>query len=102
MTELQRIAVGQQQLTHETRQRMRQAQFLLASRRTPRKKSEKENGDSLDDDEWDTEFSLRTPGEVVIADDLNAYQLFGEKLYVAPQEDILEGTSPFVYTGAFI
>ncbi|KAF9051010.1 hypothetical protein BDZ89DRAFT_1098552 [Hymenopellis radicata] len=90
MTELQRIAVGQQQLTYDTRQRMKQAQFLLASRRTPRKKFEKEKGDNLDDDEWDTEFSLRTPGEVVIADDLNAYQLFGEKLFVAPQEDILE------------
>lgn len=36
------------------------------------------------------ERALREPGEIVIADDTNSYQLFGDTIFVAPQE--LEGT----------
>ena len=46
----------------------------------------------MDDDEWDTEYALKMPAEVVIADDINAHQLFGDKLFTAPQEDLLEGS----------
>ena len=35
---------------------------------------------------------LLRPSEVVIVDDTNVYQLFGDRIFCAPQDDILEGT----------
>ena len=40
---------------------------------------------------------LLWPSEVVIVDDTNAYQLFGDRIYCAPQDDILEGTQLNVF-----
>ena len=31
--------------------------------------------------------------KVAIVDDINAYRLFGDRIFCAPQEDILEGTN---------
>ena len=33
---------------------------------------------------------------MVVADDTNSYQHFGDVIFAAPQEDILEGMSPFI------
>ena len=40
----------------------------------------------------DFQDNLLSPSEVVIVDDINAYQLFGDRIFCAPQDDILEGT----------
>jgi hypothetical protein len=45
-----------------------------------------------DEDDWDFQDDLLQPNKVAIADDTNAYQLFGDRIFCAPQEDILEGT----------
>lgn len=42
---------------------------------------------------WEYEHALRAPAEIVIADDMNSYQLFGDAIFVAPQE--LEGARRF-------
>ncbi len=43
-------------------------------------------------DDWDFQDDLLQPNEVAIVDDTNAYRLFGDRIFCAPQEDILEGT----------
>jgi hypothetical protein len=56
----------------------------------------KKTGDQLagegDEDDWDLQDDLLPPNKVAIADDTNAYQLFGDRIFCAPQEDILERT----------
>ena len=44
-----------------------------------------------EDEEWDYVYDLLTAEKIVIADDTNAYQLFGDVIFTCPQEDILEG-----------
>lgn len=75
---------------------MQRARFLLAYRRTPKVRSagEKEKLEVVDDEEMDMEYALKMAHEIVIADDLNAHQIFGDKIFAAPQEDILEGMEP--------
>ena len=69
---------------------MKRSNVLLGSRRL------KKTGDQLagegDEDDWDFQDDLLSPNKVAIADDTNAYQLFGDRIFCAPQEDILEGT----------
>jgi hypothetical protein len=69
--------------------RMRRSNVLLGSRRV-KKDSGKASGDG-DEDDWDFQDDLLQPNKVAIADDTNAYQLFGDRIFCAPQEDILEG-----------
>ena len=64
---------------------MKKSKILLG---TLRKTSS--SGD-LDDDEKDLQYDLKRPDQIVIADDNNALQNFGDALFTAPQEDILEG-----------
>jgi len=43
-------------------------------------------------EDWDFQDELLQPNEVAIVDDANAYRLFGDRIFCAPQEDrILEG-----------
>ncbi|KIY74271.1 hypothetical protein CYLTODRAFT_416120 [Cylindrobasidium torrendii FP15055 ss-10] len=92
VAELQRIALGYQQVSMGTKQRMQRARFLLAYRRKPKVRTvgEKEKLEVVDDEEMDMEYALKMAHEIVIADDLNALQIFGDKIFSAPQEDILE------------
>jgi hypothetical protein len=60
-------------------------------KRKPRKP--KKSNDDWDEEEWEIIYDLKRPSEIVIADDTNAYQAFGDSLFAAPQEDILEGTA---------
>ena len=41
--------------------------------------------------ECEYERALRKPGEIVIADDMECCQLFGDTIFVAPQDSGLEG-----------
>ena len=38
------------------------------------------------------QYELLQPSEVVIIDDANSYQLFGDRIFCAPQDDAIEGT----------
>jgi hypothetical protein len=71
---------------------MRKSAILLGSRRQLRKAEGKGNIQDIDDDDFDLQYDLRKPDEIVIADDTYAHQAFGESLFAAPQEDILEGS----------
>jgi hypothetical protein len=71
--------------------KLKKAPILLGSRRKPRKAEEKQETDDFDEDDWDLEYDLRKPEEIIIADDTHAHQAFGGSLFTAPQEDILEG-----------
>lgn len=47
----------------------------------------------MEEEEWDLQYDLKRPDEIVIADDAIGHQFFGDALFAAPQEDILEGIS---------
>jgi hypothetical protein len=82
--------VNKRLLTTGTIIRMKRSNILLGSRRL-KKTGDKPSGDG-DEDDWDFQDDLLPPNKVAIADDTNAYQLFGDRVFCAPQEDILEGT----------
>jgi len=69
--------------------RMKRAPILLGLQRKPRKQIKP--ADDWDEEEWDILYELKRPNEVIIADDTHAYQAFGDSLFTAPQEDIIEG-----------
>ena len=70
--------------------------MLLGIRRARKVKKEdtKVSEDVLDEDEWDLQYDLMRPEQILIADDTNAFQSFGDSIFTAPQEDILEGMHP--------
>ena len=47
--------------------------------------------ETIDGGECGYERALREPGEIVIADDMDSYQLFGDTIFVAPRDSGLEG-----------
>ena len=67
---------------------MKRASILIASRR---KKVVREKPSEDGEEEWAFDDDLLKPEQVVIVDDANSYQLFGDSIFCAPQEDILEG-----------
>jgi len=69
--------------------RMKRSNVLLGSRRV---KSGSKVSNEGDEDDWDFEYDLLRPIQVAIADDNDAYQRFGDRIFCAPQEDVLEGT----------
>ena len=90
--ELRNIAINIRSLSHSTSNRLKKAAILIGSRRVRKNRSEKA-ADLADGDEedWDLEYDLLTPNQVAIADDTIALQQFGEVIFCAPQEDIVEG-----------
>ena len=52
------------------------------------------NSADLDEDDWDLQYDLRKADQIVVADDTNGYQLFGDQIFTAPQEDLLESELP--------
>jgi hypothetical protein len=78
---------------------MKRTNVLLGLRRS------KKTGDKApsegDEDDWEQKDDLLLPSKVAVADDNNAYQLFGDRIFCAPQEDILEGnpSSCVCYSG---
>ncbi|KAF7975917.1 hypothetical protein HWV62_8178 [Athelia sp. TMB] len=93
LIELRNIAVNRRQISSVTLTRMKKSPILLASQRKRRIASSKSKNDpteDLDEDDWDLVYDLKRADQVVIADDTNGYQLFGDQIFCAPQEDILE------------
>jgi Protein of unknown function (DUF3684) len=76
-------------LTEKTINRMTRSNMFLGSRRV--KKDSSETSSEGDEDE------LLQPKEVVIVDDIEAYQVFGDRIFCAPQRDILEGNYSSVF-----
>lgn len=87
--ELRNLAVNKRLLAKGTIARMKRSNVLLGSRRV--KRSGVKSSNEGDEDDWDLQDDLLQPNKVAIADDTNAYQLFGDRVFCAPQEDILEG-----------
>jgi len=78
---------------------MKKAPILLGFQRKIRSSPDDgnlANTADLDEDDWDMQYDLRKPEHIIIADDTNAYQVFGDSIFAAPQEDILEGRSVIV------
>ncbi|KAJ7497138.1 hypothetical protein FB451DRAFT_1210268 [Mycena latifolia] len=82
LSELRNIAVNSRQIASGTLNKMKKAPILLGTLRR--------GAVDLDDDERDLQYDLKRPDQIVIADDNNALQNFGDSLFTAPQEDILE------------
>ena len=70
---------------------MKRSNVLLGLRRL-KKTGDKTSGKGGEDNR-DYQDDLLSPNKVVVVDDINAYRLFGDRIFCAPQEDILEGTS---------
>lgn len=71
---------------------MKRAPLLLGMKR--KKRSARATSSDIEEEEgWDYEYDLLRPEKVVIADDTNGFQLFGDKIFTCPQEDLLEGNS---------
>ncbi|KAI0371771.1 hypothetical protein BV20DRAFT_1016624 [Pilatotrama ljubarskyi] len=96
LTELRNIAVNMRLLSSSTMARLKRAAVLLGSRRvkkekaTSSKKGPVELSGELEEEDWEYQYDLLMPSQIVVADETNAYQLFGDVIFTAPQEDLLE------------
>ncbi|KAG2141060.1 hypothetical protein DEU56DRAFT_797030 [Suillus clintonianus] len=82
LTELRLIAVGHKSLPRKIHEEMRNAPIFLGYRRG------KSNA-SRDVYEAD-EFELCRAEEVLVADDMESRRTFGDSIFIAPQEELLE------------
>ena len=96
LVELRNIAVNRRLIQNSTVSLMKNAPILLASRRV-KNSQDRQLTESFDveEDDCDLEYDLLIPNKVVIADDTNAFQLFGDTIFSAPQEDLLVGRSTY-------
>lgn len=90
LIELRNLAVNARLLSTGAVARMKVSPILIGFRRQRKPRKESDKALDLDEDDWELLYDLRKPLDVVIADDTNAYQMFGESIYTAPQEDLLE------------
>ncbi|KAF5355265.1 hypothetical protein D9758_006047 [Tetrapyrgos nigripes] len=88
--ELRNIAVNRRGLSSTTVARMKKSAVLLGSQRKILKNEKGTNSGDYDDEEWDLQYDLKRPDQIIVADDTHALQLFGSSLFCAPQEDMLE------------
>ena len=81
LPQLRELALEKDKLEKGTILRMTRSKILLGSRRM------KSDNASIggDKDDWYLHDELLRPGEVVIVDDTNAYQLFGDRIFSTPQ-----------------
>ncbi|KAK1226720.1 hypothetical protein PQX77_010295 [Marasmius sp. AFHP31] len=85
--ELKAIAAQSHSLTSHTVARMQKTPVLLAFQR----KQASGKAALLDDEEREMiPVGLKTADQIIIADDTNAMQLFGDSLFTAPQDNTLE------------
>ena len=91
LVELRNIAVNRRLVPQHLFALMKRNPILLASRRIKRKDAKRQQADPDEEEDWDLEYDLLRPDNIVIADDTNAYQLFGDAVFAAPQDDLLEG-----------
>lgn len=90
LLELRNLAVNWERLSTETILLMKKSKMVLGSRRV--KKSGGKASNEGDEDDWDIQDELLQPKQVVIVDDSSACQLFGDRIFCAPQDNTLEGT----------
>ncbi|KAH8981253.1 hypothetical protein EDB83DRAFT_2307038 [Lactarius deliciosus] len=88
LVELRNFAKNRRSLAKETINRMKQSSVLLGSRRVRGSGGRSSNEDN--EDPWVLQDDLLQPNKVAVADDTDAYQLFGDRIFCAPQEDVLE------------
>ena len=91
LVELRNIAINAHLLSYATSARLKKAEILVGSRRVRKQKSDEVKNSADGNEDWDLEYDLLAPDQVAIADDTIALQQFGEAIFCAPQEDILEG-----------
>lgn len=95
LVELRKIAMSYQALSPTTIVKLKEAPILVGSRRVQSQGPE----DLIDGGEdWHLEYSLLAPNRVAIVDDTVILQLFGETVFCAPQEDVLEGKYSTIYS----
>ncbi|KAF8431325.1 hypothetical protein L210DRAFT_3651207 [Boletus edulis BED1] len=80
LVELRKIAYQRRDISNHTLHKMSEKHALLGVRR---QKAE-------DQDKWHYDYKFLTSQEVTIVDDGDDYQLFSDRLFVAPQEEVLE------------
>ncbi|KAF8626827.1 hypothetical protein AX15_004659 [Amanita polypyramis BW_CC] len=91
LAELRQIGLSYHHLSSSTIDKMRHAACLLGAQRKARKRQRTvAEADDFEDDEWEVVYHFRRPDEIVVADDTQSLRVFGESLFTAPQEDILE------------
>ncbi|KAH9934863.1 uncharacterized protein B0H18DRAFT_1114703 [Fomitopsis serialis] len=95
LNELRNIAVNHRLFSGATMTRLKRSSVLLGSRRVKKPKpAEKlktpDDLADLEEDDWEHEYDLLPASQIVVADDPNSYQLFGNSVFTAPQEDLLE------------
>ena len=92
LVELRNIAINFRLLNNSTVTKLMKAAVLIGTRRVRKQRSETATGlIDGDEEDWDQEYDLLAPNQVAIADDMATLQQFGEVVFCAPQEDILEG-----------
>ena len=84
------MALNRRLLSSGTVARMKRSPILLGQKRK-RRSAKTAAPDFEDEDGWDYDYDLLQPSKIIIADDTNGYQLFGDKIFTCPQEDLLEG-----------
>lgn len=96
LVELRNIAVNHRLISNSTLLRLKRSAALFGSMRVKKVKLA-ETAQAVDgltepeEDDWDCQYDLLTADQIVVVDDMHAYQLFGDSIFTAPQEDILEG-----------
>ncbi|KAK7445396.1 hypothetical protein VKT23_014813 [Stygiomarasmius scandens] len=90
LNELRNIAVNRRALSPTTVAKLKKSAVLLGSQRKLLKNEKGAQSTDYDDEEWELQYDLKRPDSIIVADDTNALQLFGNSLFCAPQEDILE------------
>ena len=76
---------------------MKQSPVLLGTQRKPRESNVNSDLDDPDEDDVELRYDLREAKEIVIADETHAHKAFGDSIFTAPQEDILEGLYIFIW-----
>jgi hypothetical protein len=89
LSELRGIAVNRRAVSAPVYNQLKRAPVLLGMRRKPRTNEKAPPGEEDEDFEFD--YDLMRPDQLVIADDTNEWQLFGDEVFCCPQEDLLEG-----------
>ncbi|KAI9569178.1 hypothetical protein HD554DRAFT_622562 [Boletus coccyginus] len=92
LAELRNLAVNSHAITIGTMSKLKISPILLGIRRQKALKTFLDHSSLAEWDEegWEDLHDLRKPSEIVIADNTNAYHLFGDSIIAAPQEDFLE------------
>lgn len=95
LRQLAELARGRDKLEKGTIHRMTQSKILLGYRRV--KRGSGNASIAGDEDDWHLQDELLQPSEVVVVDDTDAYKLFGDRIYCAPQFQTIEGTQSHVF-----